>query len=175
VLLEAVEAVLHRRPGGLELVLAGGVEEGGGNRRFVDATLARIGRSPGRHAIEVLGYVPAGQLDGVFAAADVFVLPSTAARQLSTSSVLFRAMGAGLAVVASEVGTVPEAVRHGETGLLVPPGDAAALGEALQVLVDDSSLRSRLGQASRARLEAEHSAARVAEKVARIYERVSHR
>jgi glycosyltransferase involved in cell wall biosynthesis len=170
ILLTAAESALRRRPGCLRLVLAGGVEEGGANRRYVERIRARIRRSPAREAIEDLGYVPAEQLDGAFTSADVFVLPSTLTRWLSTSSVLFRAMGAGLAVVASDVAGVGEEIRHRETGILVPPGDAEALAEALLVLVGEPALRMRLGREARAHVEAEHSEARVADAAASTYE-----
>ena len=173
VLLDAVEEALRRRPGALRLTLAGGVEEGGANRGYVERLRARVRRSPARDAIEEAGYVPAEQLDGVFAGADIFVLPSTCTGWLSTSSVLFRAMGAGLAIVASDVGVVSEEIRHRRTGLLVPPGDAAALAEALLLLADDRDLRARLGREARAHLEAEHDETRVAEAAARTYEAVS--
>ena len=73
---------------------------------------------------------------------------------------VLEAMAAGLPVVASAVGGVPELVREGETGMLVPPRDSAALAEALRRLVDDPALRDRLGEAGRRRVEREFSLAR---------------
>ena len=64
---------------------------------------------------------------------------------------ILEAMAAGLPVVASAVGGIPEIVRDGETGLLVPPGDADALAAALGRLLDDDGLRRRLGAAGRER------------------------
>ncbi len=66
---------------------------------------------------------------------------------------ILEAMAAGLPVVASAVGGVPELVVDGETGLLVPPGDERALAAALARIVGDASLRTRLGAAGRARAE----------------------
>jgi glycosyltransferase involved in cell wall biosynthesis len=81
----------------------------------------------------------------VLAAADLFVLPSRAeALPLS----LLEAMSAGLPVVASSVGGIPEVVEHDRTGLLVPPGDERALAAALVELLDQP-LRDRLGCAAR--------------------------
>ena len=57
------------------------------------------------------------------------------------------AMAAGKAVVASRTGGVPEIVVENETGLLVPPGDAVALAEALRRVAGDDALRTRLGAA----------------------------
>jgi glycosyltransferase involved in cell wall biosynthesis len=57
------------------------------------------------------------------------------------------AMACGIANVASDIGQVSELLRDGETGLLVPPGDAAALAGALRKLANDPQLRARLGEA----------------------------
>jgi glycosyltransferase involved in cell wall biosynthesis len=65
-------------------------------------------------------------------------------------------MGAGLPVVATTVGGLPELVRDGETGLLVEPRDPAALAGAIGDLLDDPARRERLGEAGRARRGAEY-------------------
>ena len=62
---------------------------------------------------------------------------------------VMEAMAAGLPVVSTAVGGVPELVRDGETGLLVPSEDAGALARALQALVDDSARRQAMGAAAR--------------------------
>lgn len=85
-------------------------------------------------------------LGNVLAATDVFAMPSLW-EGLPLSMVL--AMGAGLPVVASRVAGIPEVVEDGKTGLLVPPGDATALGAALAQLLSDAGLRTRLGAAAR--------------------------
>jgi glycosyltransferase involved in cell wall biosynthesis len=60
-------------------------------------------------------------------------------------------MAAGRALVATAVGGIPEAVRDGVEALLVPPGDPAALGAALERLATDGELRRRLGESARRR------------------------
>ncbi len=72
---------------------------------------------------------------------DVFVLPS---RREARPTSIMEAMASGLPVVATRVGSVPALVADGRTGLLVNPGDAEGLAEALATLVDDPMLRCRL-------------------------------
>ena len=87
-----------------------------------------------------------------YAAADVLVLPS---RAESYGMVIAEALARGLPVVAAEVGGVPEALGHGadgtRPGLLVPPGDPAALREAIRSWLEDARLRRRLRRAARER------------------------
>jgi glycosyltransferase involved in cell wall biosynthesis len=106
--------------------------------------------------IERLGLEDRVRLEGeradvpeLLARADVFVL-SSASEGMPIS--VLEAMAAGLPVVASAVGGVPELVLDGETGRLVPPGDPPALAGALRPLLADAQLRRRLGDAGRVRV-----------------------
>ncbi len=94
------------------------------------------------------GPVPYAGIVEQYRAADVYVQPS-----LSEAFPLpvLEAMAAGLPVVASRVGGIPEAVQDGQTGLLVPPGSAPALAEALLALLADQDRRRALGAAGRQR------------------------
>jgi glycosyltransferase involved in cell wall biosynthesis len=97
----------------------------------------------------------AGSRDDVpalLAAADVFVLSS---RSEGAPVSVLEAMAAGLPVVATRVGGVPELVEDGQTGFLVPPGDPAALTRVLAELLEDRALRRRLGDAGRQRARRE--------------------
>jgi glycosyltransferase involved in cell wall biosynthesis len=67
------------------------------------------------------------------------------------------------------VSAVPEIVVEGETGLLVEPGDDAALADALTRLLDDGELRRRLGEAGRARARAEFSVERMTAQTVEVY------
>lgn len=86
-------------------------------------------------------------LGNLLSALDMFVMPSLW-EGLPLSMVL--AMGAGLPVVATRVAGIPEVVDDGQSGLLVPPGDAPALGAALAQLVHRPELRRALGAAAQA-------------------------
>jgi glycosyltransferase involved in cell wall biosynthesis len=82
------------------------------------------------------------------------------------------AMAAGRAVIASAVGGVPEAVRDGVTGLLVPPSDPAALADAIRRLLADPALAQRMGAAGRVRAEQEFSYEAMVQCTTRIYDDV---
>jgi glycosyltransferase involved in cell wall biosynthesis len=66
--------------------------------------------------------------------------------------VLLEAMSQGLATIATPVGAAPSLIRDGETGVLIPARDAAALAAALQRLIGSAEERRRLGQAARERV-----------------------
>jgi glycosyltransferase involved in cell wall biosynthesis len=84
--------------------------------------------------------------------ADLFVMSSVTE---GLGSTVLDAMAMGLAVVGTRAGGIPEAVEDGVTGVLVPPGQADALAEALVRVLGDPALRQRLGAAGQARVRAE--------------------
>jgi len=118
----------------------------GPERGAVEEEIRRLGLGD---RVELLG--ERGDVPELLAGSDVFVLSS---RSEGLPVSVLEAMAAKLPVVASRVGGLVELVVDGETGLLVPPGDEAALTEALRRLVDDRELRRKLGAAGRARAEA---------------------
>lgn len=75
--------------------------------------------------------------------------PTRSGKREGIPVALMEAMSAGLPVVASRTGGIPELVNHEHNGFLVPPGDPAALADALERLAVDESLRERLGRAGR--------------------------
>lgn len=89
------------------------------------------------------------QAVSLFLGASFVALPSRADEGLPV--VCAETMAAGKAIVATQVGGVPEAVQDGETGILVPPEDVDALAEGIRRLAGDPALRERLGAAGRER------------------------
>ena len=118
-------------------------------------------------AIEVRFLGEQRQVADVLAALDVFVLPS---RAEGLGVAILEAMAMALPVVASRVGGIPDAVIDRDTGLLVPPEDTGALAAAIDRLVADEDERRRLGERGRARVLAEFSLARSAERYEALYE-----
>ncbi|MGE4219817.1 MAG: glycosyltransferase [Alphaproteobacteria bacterium] len=111
--------------------------------------------------VEWRGAQPQPAVLAALRAADLFVLASREGPQGDRDglpNVLMEAQSQGLAVAATAFAAIPELVRDGETGLLVPPGDPAALAAALDRLIRDPALRSRLGAAGAARVRAEFDA-----------------
>jgi len=97
------------------------------------------------------GRVSDEELPDYYHAADIFVLPSSE-RSEAYGLVQVEAMACGLPVICTELGTGTTFVnRHGESGLVAPPKDPGALGEAITTLLADDALRLRLGQGARAR------------------------
>jgi glycosyltransferase involved in cell wall biosynthesis len=123
-----------------------------------DVTLVLAGDGPERAALEAraielglegrarfLGSVSREQVLRLFRAADASVLSSAWENFPHT---VVEALAVGCPVIATAVGGVPEVVRDGENGLLVPPGDASALAGAIRRFFDDGELRRRLVEAA---------------------------
>ncbi len=145
--------------------------------RFPEARLVVVGDGPDeprlRQQVAALNLGERVRLLGVrrdlatiFAALDVFALAS---RWEGLPLAALEAMGCGLPVVTTAVGGSVEAIESGESGLLVPPGDAAAFAAALARLLGDPELRQRLGQEARARSRARFGLEVHLERLARLY------
>jgi glycosyltransferase involved in cell wall biosynthesis len=119
-----------------------------------DVSLHVLGPGDGRpgRRVNYLGVLHGQNLVREIQLAQALVLPSTTQAE-SFGIVLIEAMACATPVIASQIGGVSEAVREGIDGLLVPPSDPDALGEAITRLIDDSELCERMGAAGRKRVE----------------------
>lgn len=113
---------------------------GNGDLAFYEAEAERLGVA-GR--VTFPGWQDEAAVARLLGEADLLVLPSKAENQPIS---ILNAMSAGLPVVASNVGAIPEMVEDGESGILVRPGDPAALAGALGELVSRPSERQRMGR-----------------------------
>jgi glycosyltransferase involved in cell wall biosynthesis len=116
-----------------------------------------------------------GAIDDVpslLASADVFALPSL---YEGLCYAVIEAQAAGVPVVATPVGGVPENVVPGETGLLVPPGDSGALAQALVWMLEHPAEAGALADEARRRAFARYSKRRMVEQTAALYRRPSSR
>jgi glycosyltransferase involved in cell wall biosynthesis len=114
--------------------------------------------------VEALGWLNETQVAAQFASADVVAIPS---RWEGFGLAAIEAMRAGVPVVASRVGGLPEVLEDGVTGRLVPPDDPIALLAALTS--DNAAARARMGAAGRQRFLARFTAQRSAEQVGQVY------
>jgi glycosyltransferase involved in cell wall biosynthesis len=119
--------------------------------------------------VSFVGEVDDNALPGVYRQATAFVLPSNA-RSESFGTVLLEAMASGLPCVTTEVGTGTSwVVQDGVSGMVVPPSDPGALGDALSRLVADPSMARRMGEAGRSRVEREFTESVMVEAVMAVY------
>ncbi|SDF31138.1 glycosyltransferase [Limimaricola pyoseonensis] len=143
VLLQALAAARRDRPG-LRLDLVGD----GPERAAIERLAAALGLG---EAVRFHGYLGQAEVARMLAETGTLVLPSFAE---GVPVVLMEAMAAGRPVIATRVGGVAELVRHDETGLLVAPGDPAALAEAIGALSGDAERRAAMGRTGRAKVAA---------------------
>lgn len=160
-LIDAFAEIKKDHEGRLQLIVVGdGVERG---------ELERQVKSEGiEDSVVFAGNVTgAGPLLKAF---DIFVMPSL---MEAMPFALLEAMAGGVPCVATDVWGIPEVVRDGETGLLVPAGDTPALKRAILRLLADPGLRGRMGDASRAAAEARFSLESMVSNTVAVYERVT--
>jgi glycosyltransferase involved in cell wall biosynthesis len=118
-----------------------------------------------RPGLELLGHVSG--IEKVWRRAHVAVLPS---RREGLPKSLLEAAAFGRPIVATDVPGCREIARHDVNAFLVPPDDPVALADAIAVLARDPALRSRLGAAGRAMVEAEFSSARIGTDIVALYD-----
>jgi glycosyltransferase involved in cell wall biosynthesis len=134
-LVKALAAMRERKGWRATIAGDGAVEE-------LRCELDRLGLAD---RVDVPGWLGPDDVARLLSASDILTLPSLS-ENLPMS--VIEAMAYGLGVVVTPVGAVEDIVRHEETGLLVAPGDAQALTDALSRMVEDQDLRKRFGAAA---------------------------
>ena len=152
---------LTRSGGDVRLAIVGSGEHG--------AWMEELARARGVAAnVLFAGRQPRERVAAYLAAADVVVFPTD--RDEAAPLVLLQAMATAVPVVATRTGGIPEVLDGpAETGVLVPPGDAGALADAVAALLRDDGRRSAIGEAARRRVVAEYTLERMLERTLEIY------
>ena len=164
---EAVLRLRERHPD-IRLQLLGKADDD-----FAADLRARLRRAGAAATVEFRGFVAREALPAYYRAARVFCSPSQ--HEGGVANVYLEAMACGCPVIASTSGGAVEAVSHGATGLLVPPGDVAATAAALDRVLADGELRRRMSLAARRRVEEYFAMDRYIERVLAVYRRAIER
>jgi glycosyltransferase involved in cell wall biosynthesis len=147
-------------PGDFLWILAGE----GPERAKIESEIARAGLGA---KARLLGHVSDDALHALYERAELFVHPTL---YEGSSMVTLEAMAHGKAVVGTRVGGIPDKVVHGESGLLVPPGDEEALAAAVRDALSSKERLGRWGAKGRALVEERFSWARRVKDLIRLYE-----
>ncbi|HJZ60485.1 MAG TPA: glycosyltransferase family 4 protein [Gemmataceae bacterium] len=161
-----LDAVLHLRAKypAIRLRVVGKPEGG-----YADELRDRVRTAGAEVHVEFAGFVGCGDLPEFYRRADLFCSP--AQYEGGVANVYLEAMACGRPVVASTAGGAPEAVTDGETGLLVPPDDVAAVVRAIDRLLADPALGRRMGEAGRRRVEEYFAMDRYIDRVLAVYDK----
>jgi glycosyltransferase involved in cell wall biosynthesis len=165
VLLEAL-AILGRDHPDLRAEIVGGGDLAGELEEKADA-LALGGR------VRFLGPVPWEEVEAAYGRCSMLVLPCRIAPDGDRDGMptaLTEAAARGLPIVSTDVAGIPELVRHGDTGLLVPPEDAEALAAAISKLLHDPGLADGLGASARSLVAQRFDPNRSLDSLLRIFE-----
>ena len=137
-------------------------------RPLLQRVIDEVGLSDRAH---LLGNI--SDVQPYYHACDLFVLPSVT-RNEAFGIVQLEAMACGKPVINTNLDSgVPFVSRDGESGLTVPPGDTPALAAALTTLLSDAGMRTRFGEAARARVSNDFTAEKMVERTLRLYRKVA--
>jgi glycosyltransferase involved in cell wall biosynthesis/O-antigen/teichoic acid export membrane protein len=165
VLVQALKYLLPRHP---DLIFTvAGPWRSTAFRSQVERVLVSI---PEQDRIRFVGSATGETRDNLYSHSDFFVFPPT--QPEGHPRVVLEAMAAGLPVIATPQGAIPETVLDGESGLLVPTGDPAALAQSMERLIGDPDLRTRLGSSGRQRYYECYTAALSNRRLADVFDQV---
>ena len=143
----------------------------------VPLRLVLLGRGPARERLlrqvhqldlqrDVTAVKTVADMPAFYSGLDIFVVPG---RHVGVSSAALEAMASGLPVVAANAGVNMEAVKDGETGMLVPEGNAAVLARILGQLASDPERRKTLGEQARRHTEEHHRVETMVQRHSALY------
>ena len=154
---------LYRRGRRLKLIIAGDGKEKSRLQRLADERL--FGR------VHFVGEISRSQMYRYYSAGDIFVFPGIGE---SLGMVFLEAQSCGLPIVAFENGGIPEVVKHGKTGLLVPLYAFDDFTQAMERLLDDRNLRRKMGLAAESYVRRDHDLNQNYRKVGEILRDIVH-
>ena len=157
-----IQAMHLLRKDGLDVNLA--IAGDGDQRSLLESLIDKL--DLGKH-VQLLGYC--SNTDDLYRASDVFALSS---HREGLPNVVLEAMAMNVPVVATAVAGVPSVIDHGENGLIVTPGDAAALAEGLASVLTSTELGKRLADAARRTVEERFCFTKRMDKMRAIYQKV---
>jgi colanic acid/amylovoran biosynthesis glycosyltransferase len=137
-------------------------------RAALEALASRLGIA---HRVRFHGHLAREAVESIRSRADLLLVPSvtsTDGDEEGIPVVLMEAMAAGVPVIATRHGAIPELVIDNDTGLLVPERDSQALADALTRMMGDSHLRARLARGARKRVVAQHDLTRQNDELLRL-------
>jgi glycosyltransferase involved in cell wall biosynthesis len=145
-----IAALEHVDGGGLDVVLylLGGVDESAEDEGYARGLRDEVAARGLESRVVFCGRCSAERVRQELSQAHLFVAPAVVTAEGDKDGIptaLLEAMSTGLAAVASDAGSIPEVIVHGENGWMVPQGDTSALALALEKLLRDPDLRHRLG------------------------------
>jgi glycosyltransferase involved in cell wall biosynthesis len=164
VLVRAFAKVVKKLPDARLLLAGEGPERNGLKKLIANLNLSQ--------RISMLGHLPPSELERKFCTVWVQAVPSLWEEPFS--NVAAESMMRGTTVAASNSGGLAEIVQDGQTGILVPPGDEAALAEALELLLSNRGLAEQMGRAGRAAALTNFSETTSVDKFVRLYEMLQH-
>ena len=165
-LIEAAARLASRWPAARVVIAGGGDLDGELKQRARDAGVA--------HVVQVLGTVTQSVMPAWLSAADVVAVPSVRDDEGNVDglpNIVMEALASGAPLVSTPAGGIASVVEHGRTGLLVPERDPGALAAAIESLLADEALRSRIGQAARREVCERHTWEQYAAHLESIYDR----
>ena len=166
VMVEAFARLRERHPKATLLLAGFSTDTGPGHSSLLEYLKRRAGALGALDAIRFLGHVPYDELPHYYSGCDLFLAPSL---YEPFGMVYLEAMACGKAAVGCDAGGVSEIIHHGQTGILVPPGDAVALASSLDTLLSSGERRAAIGERARLAVKQHFSLEVIAERTEERY------